>query len=201
MSDKFEFEGLIDNTNLSVLIKGPEWGDAKFYGEWLLAAAKAESLWKEALEDYEFEKQVDRICSVVIHDFGLTATNLLMQLREDKTRFVFPVDRDEFGEAFTMMVGMGFFVRKYRSYQMTLPSNLSAKKVRAAVLEFAKTEDEDYVLHVEHLVTTMPFAEAASLHNLLRAVDKFHGAAADWATKLDIQQTAKILVFPKARKS
>ena len=35
---------------LAVLVEGPEWGDAKFYGEWLLAAAKAESLWKEALE-------------------------------------------------------------------------------------------------------------------------------------------------------
>jgi hypothetical protein len=140
----------------------------------LLAAAKADSLWKEALEDHEFEKQVDRICICVIHDFGLTATNLLMQFREDKTRFVFPVDRDEDGEAFTMMVGMGFFVRKHQSYQMTLPSNLTAERVRAAVLELAKTEDEDYVLHVEYLVSTMPFAEARALQDRLRALEEFH---------------------------
>jgi len=174
MSDKFEFEGLIDNINLSVLIEGPEWGDAEFYGEWLLAAAKAESFWKEALEDHEFEKQVDRICICVIHDFGISATWMLMQLREDKTRFVFPVERDEEGEAFTMMVRMGFFVQKHQSYQMTLPSNLTAEKVRAAVLEYAKTEDEEHVLHVEYLVTTMPFAEAAAFQNRLRAIDEFH---------------------------
>ena len=29
-----------------VLVQGPAWGDAQFYGEWLLAAAKAEAYWK-----------------------------------------------------------------------------------------------------------------------------------------------------------
>ena len=32
-----------------VLIEGPKWADAKVYGNWLLAAAKAEALWKQAL--------------------------------------------------------------------------------------------------------------------------------------------------------
>ena len=43
---------------IAVLVEGPEWGDAKFYGELLLAAAKAESLWKEGLGDQDFEKKV-----------------------------------------------------------------------------------------------------------------------------------------------
>ena len=29
--------------------RDPRWGDAEFYGKWLLAAAKAEALWKEAM--------------------------------------------------------------------------------------------------------------------------------------------------------
>jgi hypothetical protein len=48
----------------SVLIEGPNWGDAKFYGKWLLAAAQAETFWKEARKDPDFEKQV-RVCAWV----------------------------------------------------------------------------------------------------------------------------------------
>lgn len=162
-----------DNTDPCVLVEGPKWCDAKFYGEWLLAAAFAQSLWKQALKDDQFKKRVDRICICVIHNFGISATRLLMKLREDKTRFVFPVDRDEDGEAFAMMVEMGFFVRKDRSYLMTIPSSLTGKKVKAAVIKLVKTEDDEHVIHVEHLVTVMPFAEATGLHCRLRAVDEF----------------------------
>jgi hypothetical protein len=172
MSDESEFEWPIDNINLSVLIEGPAWGDANFYGEWLLAVAKAEYFWRQARADQVFKRQVHRLCDCVIHDFGISAMWLLMRLREDKTRFVLPVHRDEEGEAFAMMTGMGFFVKKQQSYQMTLPSGLTMEKVRAALLEFAETEDEYHELHVEHLVTAMPFAEATVLHNKLLAQDK-----------------------------
>src|SRR5262249_42250447 len=149
------------NINLSVLIEGPAWSDAKFYGEWLLAVAKAEFFWKQAREDQVFRKRIDGLCGL-IHDFGISAMWLLMRLRDDKTRFVLPVHRDELGEVFAMMVGMGFFIKKQQFYQMTLPSGLTAERVRAAVVEFAETEDEDYELYVEHLVTTMPFSEAVA---------------------------------------
>lgn len=173
MSDEFQFDRC-------VIVDGRAYGDAKFYGEWLLAAANAQSLWEQALEDQEFAKQVERLCVICLHDFGISANWLLMKLHEDITRFVFPVDRDEEGEAFAMMVGMGFFARKHHLYEMTLPSSLTAEKVRAAALEFAKTEDTDHVLHVEHLVTTMPYAEAIALHNRLRAGERIgpkHGNA------------------------
>jgi hypothetical protein len=158
------------NTDLCVLVEGPAWGDAKFYGEWLLAAARAESFWKEACDDQDFKKQVERVCILYIPDFGIAGTMMLMRLKEDMTQFVLHLDSEE-GEDFTMLVGMGFFVRKHQSYQMTLPSCLTAEKVRAAVVEYAKTEDEEYVLHPEYLVTTIPFAEATTLQDRLRAVD------------------------------
>jgi hypothetical protein len=44
-----------------VLVEGPAWGDAQFYGEWLLAAAQAQVLWRTALEDQEFATQVERL--------------------------------------------------------------------------------------------------------------------------------------------
>src|SRR5262249_13699018 len=157
---------LMGNTDLCVLVEGPAWGDAKFYGEWLLAAAKAESFWKEACDDQDFQKQVERVCICSIPDFGVAATMMLMRLREDMSRLMLRPDSEE-GEDFTMLLGMGFFVRKHQSYQMTLPSCLTAEKVRAAVVEYAKTEDEQCVLHPEYLVTTMPFAEATALQDRL----------------------------------
>jgi hypothetical protein len=40
-----------------VLIEGPRWGDAEFYGNWLLAAAKANRLVQQAeARDPEFRK-------------------------------------------------------------------------------------------------------------------------------------------------
>jgi hypothetical protein len=165
MSDEFQFDHC-------VIVDGRAYGDAKFYGEWLLAAANAQSLWEQALEDQEFAEQVERLFAVCLHDFGISANWLLMKLHEDITRFVFPVDGDEESEAFVMMAGMGFFARRDHFYEMTLPSSLTVEKVRAAALELAKTEDREHFLHVEHLVTTMPYGEAMALHNRLRAGER-----------------------------
>jgi hypothetical protein len=37
----------MEATDSYVLVQGPAWGDAHFYGQWLQAAAKAEAFWKE----------------------------------------------------------------------------------------------------------------------------------------------------------
>jgi hypothetical protein len=74
--------------NFCVLVEGPKWGDAQFYGEWLIAAAKAQVLWKDALEDQQFAKQVERVRITYEPDFGMVATALLMCLRDHLTTFV-----------------------------------------------------------------------------------------------------------------
>ncbi len=51
-----------------ILVEGPNWGDAEFYGKWLLAAAQAETFWKEAREDSDFYKQVQSVCMGYIPD-------------------------------------------------------------------------------------------------------------------------------------
>jgi hypothetical protein len=45
-------------TELCALVEGPKWADTKFYGNWLLAAAKANELWTEALENPRFSKRL-----------------------------------------------------------------------------------------------------------------------------------------------
>ena len=47
------------------LVQGPPRGDAQFYGEWPLAAAKAEGFWKEAYADEDFRRQVKHVCELL----------------------------------------------------------------------------------------------------------------------------------------
>ena len=105
--------------------------------------------------------------------FRDSCIDLVMELREYCTSLVLDLDSYD-GEDFVMMVGMGFFVRTHQSYQMTIPPCLTAEKVRAAVIGYANTEDEEYMLHPESLITTLPFAQAKALQNRLRAVDEFN---------------------------
>src|SRR6516162_1875625 len=87
------------------LVCWPAWGDAQFYGEWLLAAAKAEAFWKEAYADQDFKRQIDRVCVAYILDFGIAASRMIMQLMEYRTTFLIDLDSIE-GEDFTMMAEM-----------------------------------------------------------------------------------------------
>ena len=156
-----------------VLVKGPNWGDAEFCGKWLLAAAQAETFWKEACKDPEFEKQVERVIyDFCIPDFGISALVMVMRLEEYMTTFVLDLDSEE-GAAFVMMFTMGFFAATSLGYRMAIPSDLTVAKVKGATLKYAETEDEECTLHPEYLVNTMSFPEARAWQNRLRAVDEF----------------------------
>jgi hypothetical protein len=155
-----------------VLVEGPSWGDAKFYGRWLLAAAEAEVFWKNAYKDSEFQKQIDRVCVAYIPHFGISATLIIMGLREYRTSLMVDLNTEE-GESFAMMVAMGFFTFSAPRYQMTIPSHLTEMQVRQAILNFAQTEDAEFMLHPEHLVTSISFAEARAWQDRMRAIGGF----------------------------
>jgi hypothetical protein len=155
-----------------VLVEGPSWGDAEFYGRWLLAAAEAEAFWKNAYKDSEFQKQVDRVCLAYIPGFGISATLIITELREHKTSLIIDLSTEE-GEHFAMMVAMGFFTFCAPRYQMTIPSHLTEMQVKQAILNFAQTEDAEFMLHPEHLVTAISFAEARAWQDRMRAIDGF----------------------------
>ena len=70
-----------------ILVEGPRWADAAFYGKWLLAAAKANALWDKAIKDPSFEKQVNRLMVAYIPEFSISATVLLSYL-EKNSRFL-----------------------------------------------------------------------------------------------------------------
>ena len=93
-------------------------------------------------------------------------------LRRNLASLVVRLD-DEMGvDEFTMMVEMGFFVLTGQRYQMVIPTRLTIGKVKRAALKLAQTEDEEYYLHPEYLVVTMPYAEAKAWQVRLRGMNE-----------------------------
>ena len=76
-------EDPLHETEPYILVEGPRWGDAEFYGKWLLAAAKAEALWKEAVNDPSFKKQIEPVTMLYTPDFSIGATVLLSRFEEE----------------------------------------------------------------------------------------------------------------------
>ena len=162
----------MDRIDPYILVQVPAWGDAQFYGQWLQAAANAEVFWKEAYADQDFKLQVDHVCDVYVPDFGIAAILMIMQLREYRTVLLLELDSEE-GDHFAMMTEMGFYAHRNPSYQMTLPRFMTLEKVKAAILKYAKTEDDEFMLHPEYLVTPIPLSEATTLQHRLRAINDF----------------------------
>ena len=163
-----------------ILVEGPEWGDAEFYGKWLLKAANAEALWKEALNDPSFWRQVNRLWVAFIPNFGMFATDILSRLRTNFVSFALGLDTSTDGELveeFVMMAKMGFLILTGRRYQIAIPEQMNMDTVKRAALMFAKTEDEESYLHPEYLVATMPYAEAKAWQERLRKMDDAHRCA------------------------
>jgi len=160
----------IGETERYALIEGPRYGDAEFYGRWLLATARAEELWKTAYAEPEFKSRVQSLCIVYVPDFGMAGAVLLAKLLKNFSTARVRLE-PELGDEFTMMVGMGFFVLTGNRYQMTIPPELTIEKIKAAVLDYAETE-EGYAMHPERLLKTMSLAETNDWQLRLRQMDE-----------------------------
>ncbi len=154
-----------------ILVEGPRCCDNNaFYFKWQRAAAKANALLLEAINDDSFE---DEVFEVIIHHayFSIGGTILDARLMESPPSFVVRPRVIEF----LMMVEMGFLVRTGERYQMVIPSPPTMAKVRRAALKavkLAKTEDEQCYRHLEDLVTTMTYAEAKAWQARLHGMDQ-----------------------------
>jgi hypothetical protein len=158
------------------LVEGPRWADAAFYGKWLIAAAKANELWTEVLNNPALKRRVDRLTDDVIPDFNIVSTILISRLERNLVSFVVRLNETEI-EAFAMMVGMGFFSLTGQRYQMVIPTRLTLGKVLRSALRLSKTEDDEYVLHPEDIIATLPYAEAVAWENRLSGMNEVHRVA------------------------
>jgi len=150
-----------------ILVEGPSWGDAGFYGRWLLDAAKANELLQMAKrDDSEFRKSIDALEMVRCLDFGIMATVFVSQFT-DKKFHTFTINAQSIDLIeFILMTEMGFFARTGDRYEMTAPSNFDIDRVKQAHLKLAQTEDEDWI-HPERMVVGMPYARAEKYQRLL----------------------------------
>jgi hypothetical protein len=150
-----------------ILVEGPTWGDAEFYGQWLLKAAKANKLLQQAKsQDSSFCAAIDTIEIIRYLEFGIMGT-VFVSMLVDKDFETFVLDRrSEDLVEFVLMVEMGFFKLTGDRYKMTLPRKLDVDRVKHAHLKLAATEDEDWV-HPERLVVDMPHSKAKKYQSLL----------------------------------
>jgi hypothetical protein len=155
-----------------ILVEGPSWGDAEFYGRWLLDAAKVNQLLQQAKrDDPDFRKAIDALEMVRCLDFGIMATVFVSQFTDKKFHtFVVNANSVDLIE-FVLMAEMGFFALTGDRYQMTTPSNLDMDKVKQAHLKLARTEDEDWI-HPERLVVDIPYARATTYQRLLNDMNQ-----------------------------
>jgi hypothetical protein len=73
-----------------------------------------------------------------------------------------------------MMAGMGFFAQREQCYRMAVPTEMTEEIVRSAIINYAKTQDAQFELHPEYLVTGMPYSCALDLQARSRAIDEFN---------------------------
>src|SRR6266404_7595638 len=164
----------IQQTDPCILVEGPRWADAEFYGKWLLTAAKTQALWEKAIKDTCFEKQIELLTVIYLPQFDNSASLFLFQLKKNLVSFTIPLHGEDWAELdqFTLMAEMGFFVLTDGRYQMAIPAKLNMDLVKSAALRYAKTEVEDEGLHPECLVATMPYAQAEEWQTRLRDMDE-----------------------------
>ncbi len=158
-----------------ILIEGPTYGDAEFYGNWLLSAAKANELLQQAKrDDPDFCKTMDVIECIRMLDIGVAATSFVSQFAASKQfdTFVIIAGRDDADADsnehidFVTMVEMGFFTLTGDRYQITLPTTLDLATIKKAHLKLAETEDEDWI-HPERLFVDMPKSQAETYQRVL----------------------------------
>jgi hypothetical protein len=74
---------------------------------------KAQVFWRNAVQDPQFARQIERLRVAYEPDFGIAAIVMLTNQRGHLTTFVLDLDSED-GEMFAMMAGMGFFLQSAR---------------------------------------------------------------------------------------
>ena len=111
---------------------------------------RLQQLLQEQFElDPGFKRAVDRLEVVYAFAFSPTATKCIELLMTDLTASPLSVLDEPLGEAF------GFFCQAGDRFQMTIPKDTNSEEIKAALLHLANTEDQNFILHPEHLVQCM----------------------------------------------
>jgi hypothetical protein len=156
-----------DIPTLVALVETPLWGDAKFFGHWLIAAAEAQEAVEAALAaDPSLE---ERYAGPFGIHLGIDAILCIHYLVGSYSSFVIDFTSYD-ADGFFFLAEMGFFVRTGTRYQMTIPKSITPKGAAAAIERLISTEDEDGVRYPWKIIHCMPRAEAEEWQRRLESM-------------------------------
>jgi hypothetical protein len=155
---------LIHESERCIFVEGPRRPSAEFFGKWLVAAGKADALWKKAGEEPRFEKQLERVPNNYFPAFGMNAIRLVSLLPNNYFSTIVSLNCEYKGEErlrwFLIMRLLGFFSVPDNRYEMGVPHRVSMAGVKNAVLSGFLMNDTECCLQPKYSAPTMTYAEA-----------------------------------------
>jgi hypothetical protein len=147
-----------------ILVEGPRQPSVEYYGKWLIAAAKADEVWKKAKEEPRYKKQLERVPNNYFPAFGMNAIRLLSLLPNNNFSTIVSLSCRDKGEErlrwFLIMRLLGFFSVPDKRYEISVPHQVSIAGVKNAVLAGFLMNDAECCLRPKYSVPTMTLLEA-----------------------------------------
>jgi hypothetical protein len=167
-----------------VLIEMTDEPDCRFIGSWLIKVAEAQAMWSQALRDPDFGKRVMDLCAYCEPNLECAALEIISALQHRShvlAADLYEIEAGVFGIEFGLMVQLGLFAFTDRSYQITVPETVTPEGVRQAALTLISTAsdvgDGVEAVQPEHLLHTLPKAEAEASRSRLIAMRRFNADA------------------------
>jgi hypothetical protein len=116
-----------------VLIEGPAPADARFLGQWLLAAAEADTLLRAQFKRDRPFKPGGKQDFAALRFWSPTAIHCVELLMKNRASFSLSVfDLSGCGLQIAVMAKLGFFLLTGERYQMAIPKELTREKIKTA---------------------------------------------------------------------
>ncbi len=95
-----------------------------------------------------------------VADFEFAAADLFKRLELTSPGFVLWLGEHEIVGEFVIMTQLGFFTWEGDHYRIAIPDPLTLEQVQSAALRYMASKDNEYFLHPETLLRTMPIGDA-----------------------------------------
>jgi hypothetical protein len=143
-----------------ILAEGPRRSDAGFASQWLLSAIEADRLLQPYLSETPgFHVSIVRLECPYKIEFGPSAMAFI-GMWQTKGCFSLDLLDPEWAEIFCIMARLGFFKQTGQRYQMIVPETVELDRIKDELLRLIATQDSEYRLHPEELLTNMPRQQA-----------------------------------------
>ena len=138
-----------------IFVEGSKKIDVVFHAKWLLEISSVEKHYAEAKRDPQFVRDVaTRLEVLVVWDFALEATLLMSTLMRGEP-IVLETGSHE-SEVFAVLAQIGFFSWTLDRYRLSLPPAVTLATVKSAALNLIATQDEEYRIFPEKIISVAP---------------------------------------------